>query len=95
METSNDLGRIIQINDEFRLRCIILNRRTTTWILESFCHERFLFWKWTEWKALKIITNFGAGDTEHEFTIKREPTDTDQDLIWCAEAELDFLGLEY
>jgi hypothetical protein len=44
---------------------------------------------------LKIITNFGAGDTEHEFTIKREPTDTDQDLIWCAEAELDFLGLEY
>jgi hypothetical protein len=94
---SENIGRILPIGDgsNYRIRCINETKYSSKWILEEFIKRKFLWWEWEEWDTLIFTTNYGAGDTTHECVFKKRHEEPDIDVIYQAEGELDFLGLEY
>jgi len=92
----DNVGDIIIIGDGslYRLYCYNVTSYSSHWILQVFTHHKFLWWEWDRWDMLEYSTNYGAGDTYHCVELKRKG-DTNEELLWQAEAELDFLGLDY
>jgi hypothetical protein len=93
------IGKIIPIGDgtNYRMKCYLINEYSSWWILEYFAKHRFLWWRWSEWRTHYCYTNYGAGETEHDFTVKKtyKEDDDDECVMYCGEGELDFLGIDY
>jgi len=94
METIN---RTIAIGDstKYRMRCSSFNEYSSLWILEHFVDNKFLWWKWSEWETLIVYTNYGGGETDHIFNVRKRHEEDDQYIMYAGEAELDFLYIEY
>lgn len=90
------VGDIIPIGDGsvYQLYCHNVTPYSSYWILQVFKHFKFLWWEWDRWKQFEFTRNYGAGDTTHIIELKRKGYTTEE-LVWQAEAELDFLGFDY
>jgi hypothetical protein len=93
---TDKVGDTIPIGDGslYRLYCYDVWKYSSQWTIQVYQDHKVLWWEWSGWEVLKFITNYGAGKTTHEIEIKRKG-ETDQELIWIAESELEFLGLDY
>ncbi len=92
-----EVNRIIAIGDgtQYQMRCFSVGKYSSKWILEHFVHNRFLWWTWSKWEVLIGYTNFGAGETEQIFDVRKRHDEDDEVVMYAGEGELDFLGLEY
>jgi len=96
MENLDKVGDVIAIGDGifYRLYCYNVTSYYSYWILQVYEHHKFLWWKWEGWEEFEFSTNYGAGETIHHFITKRKDN-PHEELVWQAELELDFLGIEY
>lgn len=93
---NDKIGDIIPIGDGniYQLYCYQVGVYSSWWTVQHFINRKFLWWKWTEWTVFEFTTNYGAGETKHTIELKHKD-ETDEELVWQAEMELDFLGVDY
>lgn len=93
----NEIGDVISIGDGsiYRLYCYDVLKYSSKWTIQVFTHHKFLWWKWSNWTILEYPLYYTiGGPTYHTVDIKRK-NESNEELLWLAESELDFLGFEY